>query len=150
MPANRFYDIAGDEHHKALGLECYSPEEAQEYEKALTLDIPEGSRLIVRKRVMPKTGRIELIVGVAVIGQPLVLAGEEGGDPKANPPAPVQRALQMPEAVRFAGPADLEVMAQTNGVDVDSKDWQKANPTVRKAMVARAIADKKKAQPAGV
>lgn len=158
MPQMRFYntmtkvkdDKAGTEalvvnpSHKALGFETFSPEEAQEYEKALAVDIPEGSRLVVRRRNMPKTGRTELIIGVTQIGEPLVLEGEQAGDPQPNPPAPVMRALDIPPNVVKASDAELEVMAATNGITVDDK-WRRKNRAIRNSDVARRLKEKKEA-----
>lgn len=145
MPETRFYGIEGDPSHKAMGLETFSPEECQIYERALAVEVPEGSQLVVRKRRLP-SGRAELVIGVTKIGHPLALVGESVGTKSAAPAPPVQRGLEIPENVSKASDADLEVMAATNGVTIDDK-WRKRNRALRNADVARAMVNRKQKQP---
>jgi hypothetical protein len=151
MPEFAFYDIEGDDCHKALGFECFSPEEAQHYEKALAVDVPEGSQLIVRRR-RAKSGRIELLVGVTKLGQPLRLRNEAQGGDQPNPAPKPPKSLEIPNSVREASEAALDVMAARHGIDTSAPGWKKANRSLRNAEVATRMAMNKKADtllPAG-
>lgn len=128
---------------KVIGMMLASPEEFQTYAAALA-DLPEGCVLAVRIRSVqvgksPTEKRREILIGAAPIGQALTLEGE---DAKPLPPAPVPRALEIPQNVHDAKDPELEVMAATNGVKV-TEAWRKRTRPLREADVAKAIHERK-------
>jgi hypothetical protein len=133
---------------KVIGLVTASPEEFQTYAAAF-LEVPEGCALQTRVRTVKvgKTSaetRREILIGAAPVGKPLAIAGDD----KHPLPAPaVPRALEIPQNVKLATDANLEVMAATNGVEVTAA-WRRRSRPLREADVAKAMVERKQ-QPVG-
>ncbi len=126
-----------DDSHNAIEFELDSPQECQDYERAITTDIPEGMVYAVRKG-KSRAGRPTLVIGLAEVGKPLTLAGDATGDNKPIAPTPIPAALEIPEVVKNADDKNLEVMAAKNGVEVNDK-WRSKPRSFRNATVARGM-----------
>ncbi len=117
-----------------------SPEELQQYARALSPDLPEGMYRDVRKssKEVREQGGIRkvptLVLGAAKIGERLRLPTEA----KAMPQDPIPKAVEIPQSVKDADDKHLEVMAAKNGVEV-TEDWRKRNRPFRMASVAKAM-----------
>lgn len=118
-----------------------SPEEMQQYSRALCADLPEGQYRDLRQsskevREQAKMRKIPtLVLGAAKIGERLQLPNET----KVMPQDPIQEALKIPQSVINADDAHLEIMAAKNGVEV-TPEWKRKNRQFRMATVAKAMA----------
>lgn len=133
---------------KIIGISPASPEELQVYSTPF-MDIPEGCQLAARVRKHPTAkGRMEILIGAAETGKPLALEGEDKGEDKPLPPAPVPRALEVRPGLKSANDADLELMAVHNGIRV-TEQWKRRARPMREADVEKAMRERKKLEDAG-
>lgn len=130
-----------DDGTEVLELAPASPEELQQYSRALAVDLPEGMHRDIRKgtkEVREQGGMRKiptLVIGAAKIGERLRLPGETA---KPMPQDPMPKALEIPQAVQDADEARLEKMAAANGI-TPTPEWRKKNIEWRRASVAKAM-----------
>lgn len=122
-----------DESHDVIEFAFSSPEECQQYSKALAPEIPEGMYRDLRRGV--KNNQPTLTLGVAKIGERLKLPSEKDQPVQQ---APVPKAVEIPQVVKDADDEHLEVMAVRNGVP-NIEGWRKRNRSFREAAVAKAM-----------